>query len=113
MLSEEIKKKIREDWATRKYSYAALGAKYGVSAPTVGRVVKPEVYEREKEKSKIRARESRAKGGVKTDKTFLVRFYEQDKEVLEHFNSMPNKQVYIKGLIKQDMKLKEQGDSDV
>lgn len=100
-IKPEIREQIIADHKTKKYSYAALGAKYGISPTSIGRIVNVEYYEREKEKNRIRGRsytQSRAKHTVN------VKFYENDQPLIDKIKSVDNKQQYIKDLISKDIK---------
>lgn len=100
-IKPEVRKQIIADYKTKKYSYAALGAKYGISATSIGRIVNPAYYEREKEKNKIRGqsyKQPQAKFAVS------VKFYEQDQVLIDKVKSVDNKQQYIKNLINDDIK---------
>lgn len=97
----EIRKQIIKDYKTKRYSYAALGAKYGISGTSVGRIVNPDYYEREKEKNKIRGqsyKQPRAKF------TVSVKLYDKDQPLIDKLKSVDNKQQYIKDLIAEDIK---------
>lgn len=52
--SEELRQAIRDDYATGSYSYRNLAEKYGVSAPTIGSVVKGKNTSRLSEESRQR-----------------------------------------------------------
>lgn len=107
-IKDEIREQIINDYKTGQYSYAALGAKYGVSGTSIGRIVNPEYQEREREKNRLRQRNYTPE---KAEYNINLRFYEQDLELVEKVKSVDNKQTYIKGLIRQDIdKEKEQTD---
>ena len=100
-INDDIRAKIREDYATGKYSYASLGAKYGVSGTSIGRIVNPEYQKREREATRIRQRTYEQ---PKAAYTFSLRFYEKDQDLIEKLKSVYNMQQYIKDLIATDIK---------
>ena len=100
-INDEIRAKIREDYATGKYSYASLGAKYGVSSTSIGRIVNPEYQEREREASRIRQRTYEQ---PKAAYAFSLRFSETEQALIDKLKSVYNKQQYIKDLITADIK---------
>lgn len=99
-IKDEIRKKIVKDYKTGQYSYASLGAKYGVSSTSIGRIVNPEYQEREREKNKLRQRNYEQ---PKAEYSINLRFYKQDHELVEKIKSVDNKQTYIKDLIRADI----------
>lgn len=103
-ISEDVKKQIREDYSTKKYSYAALAVKYGVSGTSIGRIVNPEYQEREREASRIRQRSYEQ---PKPAYSLNIRFYDKDKALIEKVKSTQNIQQYIRDLIAADI---EKGD---
>lgn len=96
----EIREQIIKDYKTKKYSYAALGAKYGISPTSVGRIVNPDYYEREKEKNKIRGQSYQQ---PQPKYTVNVKLYEKDQPLIDHLKQVDNKNQYIKDLISDDM----------
>lgn len=99
-IKDEIRNKIIEDYKTGQYSYASLGAKYGVSGTSVGRIVNPEYQEREREKNRIRKQNYIQ---PKAEYNINLRFYKQDHELVEKIKRVDNKQTYIKNLIREDI----------
>lgn len=99
-IKDEIRNQIIEDYKTGQYSYASLGAKYGVSGTSIGRIVNPEYQEREREKSRLRQQNYTQ---PKADYNINLRFYKQDQELVEKIKSVDNKQAYIKDLIRKDI----------
>lgn len=99
-INSEMRKKIIEDYKTGKYTYASLEAKYGISRTSIGRILNPEYYEREKEKNKIR---QRAYDAPPAQYTVNLRFYAQEQALIDKVKASNNKQQYIKGLIKADI----------
>lgn len=102
-ISDEIREQIRKDYATGKYTYRALAAKYGISYTSIGRILIPEYEEREREKNRIRQRE-RTYDQPKAIYKMNVSFYAQDQPLVDKVKSVYNIQEYIKGLISSDIK---------
>lgn len=100
-IKPEIREQVIADYKTKQYSYASLGAKYGLSATSIGRIVNPDYYEREKVKNKIRGQSYKQ---PKPKHTVNVKFYEKDQALIDKIKSVDNKQQYIKDLIAEDMK---------
>lgn len=99
-ISDEIQEKIREDYKTGQYSYAALAAKYGVSGTSVGRIIKPDYRERERARNKAR---KYSYNSPKPEHSMLVRFYKKDQALIKKVKSVPNVQQYVKDLIEADI----------
>lgn len=99
-ISDEVKDLIRRDYATGKYSYAALSAKYGVAGTSIGRIVNPDYQEREREKNRIRQRTYEQ---PKPAYTMNVRFYHGEDTLIDKIKSVDNIQQYIKNLIANDI----------
>lgn len=99
-IKDEIRKQIIKDYKTGDYSYASLGAKYGISGTSVGRIVNPDYQEREREKNKLRQRNYEQ---PKAKYSINLRFSEQDQELIDKVKSVDNKQTYIKDLIREDL----------
>ena len=99
-IKDEIRQKIIEDYKTGQYSYASLGAKYGISGTSVGRIVNPVYQERERERSKIRQRSYEQ---PKPKYMVNLRFYEKDHKLIDKIKSVDNIQTYVKNLIRKDI----------
>ena len=100
-IKPEVREQVIADYKTKKYSYAALAAKYGLSATSIGRIVNPDYYEREKIKNKIRGQSYQQ---PKPKYNVGVKFYESDQVLIDKIKSVDNKQQYIKDLIAEDIK---------
>ena len=100
-INDEIREAIQKDYETGKYSYASLGAKYGISSTSIGRIVNPDYQEREREKNKIR---QRSYNQPKPAYTANIRFYDKDQALIQKVKSVENIQQYIKDLIEADIK---------
>lgn len=100
-IKDEIRKQIIKDYKTGHYSYSALSGKYNISTTSIGRIVNPDYYEREKVKNKIRGQSYQQ---PKPKYNVGVKFYETDQALIDKIKSVDNKQQYIKDLIAEDIK---------
>lgn len=99
-ITPEIRQQVIDDYKTKRYSYAALGAKYGISSASVGRIVNPDYYEREKIKNKNRWSKYQT---VQPKYTLTVKFSENEQDLIDKVKNESNKRQYIKDLIKKDI----------
>lgn len=102
-LNDKDRESLVKDYESGKFSYSSLAAKYGISRTSVGRIVNPSLYEKEKEKNR-----DRNKGYVNPhyQKPLLIRLYKKDKDIEDHLNNVDNVQAYIKELIRKDINAK-------
>lgn len=103
-ISDEIRNQIKKDYATGRYSYASLAAKYGVSGTSIGRIVNPDYYNRDLVKTRIRQRTYEQ---PKPSYAVNLRFYDKDQALIDKVKAEPNTQQYLKDLIAADIKKKK------
>lgn len=98
----EIKKKYK----TGKFTHRALAEEYGVSRQTINRVTNPDYAAKEREINRERTKTNQSNYKTKTYPP-LTCHLEKDADIIEKLDSVKNRQGYIKGLVRKDIKMEK------